>query len=850
MKPALIIITLLLAIARGANAQTYTGKVVSESGKPVKSATVMLLADGGKTTLSFTRTKGDGAFSISVPEGKTAHSMLFSCVGFAKDTIAVSRFRQGQNVVMHEKAIAIKEVKVRAPRIRLEGDTLNYLVSSFRQKQDRSIADVIKKMPGLEVNSDGSIEYQGRRINKFYIEGMDLLGGKYSQASENLSADKVKKVQVLENHQPVKVMRGVSFSQQAALNIVLKDDAKNVWQGMADAGAGSTLQGKPEILGDIRLMEMFFARKTQSISMYKFNNTGKDILKEVADKRIFDDRAPTENGILGNIYLSAPDLEGQRTSFNQSHAIATNWLFKTKGGNDLRLQLSGMLDKSEQQRSTQTVYTDVSGGGMIVEDVSAESRRSEMSAELMYKVNSDKAYVTNTIRGYADFNKSSGMSNLNGRRVAEEVKPRMRYLSDNFEITRKLKNNRTFSLKSYFSYNSLPGTLLLTDNSLQHLDITSMYWGASTYFMHKLGGMYVSYHAKTDGKTQLMETENSLGTSRDRYTEVNTRLTPMMGYNTSLVKLNLQLPLTCLYRYYNGGNKTDFIVEPNLSANFSFTATLSMNLSYQYSWRPYDLYTISGAQVFSDYNSLRQGTGYIDDTKMHVVNSYLSYKNVIKGLFASLSATYMNMRDNILYSSEITDGIYRSHATDRRSNSDMISLHTRLAKSLRAANLNIGVSASYTENNYKLLIGSDIMPYKLRSGYVSADITMQPAKWLSLQEKSYYNFSKQINKNDASMNTAMLNTFTHILSVYFMPGSWQIEWRNEVYHSNDKSVSFNFFSDISVSYRKKTYEAGLYLNNIFGNDRYEQHQITSTQHIYTVNRLRPREITAKVSFSF
>ena len=127
--------------------------------------------------------------------------------------------KNGQTIKMQEQAIALKEVKVTPQRIREQGDTLTYSVESFKLKQDRSIADVIAKMPGLEVLPSGTIRYQGKAINKFYIEGMDLLGGKYAMASENLSADKVKSVQVYENHQPVKVLKDIKFSEQAALNL-------------------------------------------------------------------------------------------------------------------------------------------------------------------------------------------------------------------------------------------------------------------------------------------------------------------------------------------------------------------------------------------------------------------------------------------------------------------------------------------------------------------------------------------------------------------------------------------------------------------------------------------------------
>lgn len=79
----------------------------------------------------------------------------------------------------------LKEVKVSAQRLLRSGDTLTYSVSSFRQGQDRSLADVITKMPGLEVKANGQIEYQGKAISKFYIEGLDyFLDGAVSYKSK------------------------------------------------------------------------------------------------------------------------------------------------------------------------------------------------------------------------------------------------------------------------------------------------------------------------------------------------------------------------------------------------------------------------------------------------------------------------------------------------------------------------------------------------------------------------------------------------------------------------------------------------------------------------------------------
>lgn len=835
-----------------ATAQTYKGKVVNENGKPLRSASVVLLADGGRTTLSFTRTAGDGSFAISEKDngGKRAVSMMFSYVGYARDTIRIKDFRQGQTVVLHEKSVMIKEVKVRAPRVTQRGDTLSFLVKSFKQKQDRSIADVIKKMPGLQVGDDGTITYQGKRINRFYIEGLDLLGSKYSQASENISADKVKSVQVYERHQPVKLLRDVTFSDQAALNIVLTDDARNVWQGLADIGAGTKAQGGAGALGDSRIMAMMFSRKMQSISMYKYNNTGKDVMKEVHDRQAIENDAPVENSILGGITMPAPSLDQTRITFNNSNLLATNWLFKTRKGDDLRLQVSGLLDKTTQSQTTQTVYTDLAGGNAIVEDVDAAQHTSEISAELKYEKNRDDIYLVNTLKGYADFNRSTATTMLNGMEMYENVKPRKRYVQDSFTMSKRLKNKRLFSLSAYFSYNNLPGGLLLSDSTMERLGMQSFYWGAETYFSHRVGRFNFRYTLSTNGKSQQLSINNTMIDGKDKYDESDTRLTPQANYSYGSLKLTASVPLVWLLRRLNSDTRNDFLLEPNLKASFSPTARWDFSASYSYSYNPLDVSFSGSLPIFTDYITMRQGAGRLSKTMSHVLNGQVSYKNTIKGQFATLSVAWNNMFDNILYSSEMVDDVYKSYATDKTSDSHILSVFARLAQSFRWSRLNIGVTAYYAGSDYDLLVSDVVTPFKMDNLVVSADISLQPAEWLSFEAYSSYTMSGLKNKSNGEHLMPTLNSFNHGIKAFLMPGYWQIEWNNEIYHSNDKSVSFNYFSDISVSYRRKTYEIGLSLNNIFGNNTYSRQTINTTICRYQVMQLRPRSVMARISFNF
>ncbi len=90
---------------------------------------------------------------------------------------------------------------MKAPPIRQKNDTLIYNVASFASTQDKYIEDILKKLPGINVGENGQISYQGKSISKFYIEGQDLLGSNYNQATKNLPIESVSQIELMENNQ-------------------------------------------------------------------------------------------------------------------------------------------------------------------------------------------------------------------------------------------------------------------------------------------------------------------------------------------------------------------------------------------------------------------------------------------------------------------------------------------------------------------------------------------------------------------------------------------------------------------------------------------------------------------------
>ena len=855
----LIFFVLLAMSVNSVKAQTLRGMVIDTDSLPVKGVSVLLL-DGSGRTIRYTKTAANGQFSLStqgLPElaGIGQGTLIFTHVGYAKDTISTDNYVKHPIIMLSRQAVAIREVKVRAPRINEQGDTLDYIVDRFCQKQDRSLSDVLKKMPGIEVKADGSICYQGTPINTFYIEGMDLMGSHYTMASENLQADKVKKVQVLQHHQPLKALRDIEFSQQAALNIVLKDDAKDVWQGIVDLSMGTSIPKRASLLADGRFVGMLFAKHRQSVSMYKTNNTGKDIIREVDPSKILDRSIQTDASPVGNIQSVTPSLKEERYRDNHSHLVATNWLFKPTPDSDIRLQFSGLYDKTGHKQQRETIYAEVGSSTVVNEISDASTYRRELTGELTYKLNNNNIYLSNALEGYTDFNSGSGEAVVNGHAVRQQVKPHYRYLTDKLSIIKKLSGHHTISARAYFTYQSQPSMLLLSDSTIQYLQINSLVWGADTGYGYTVGPLTLNCSLNIKGKSQHLHVSHEQTEECTHYSEMQTKIEPFIVYKKKKLMLSLGLPVIWIDRRTNDNHRSDVRLCPSLQVKLTPNGQWEMALNYNPSFAPYNLIQLTSIPLYTSYISMQQGTGRMGYVEGHSLGFQVSYKSPINGVFATLLATMVHTDGMPLYNSMLQNDIYVRKATDQTTTAKNITIYSRVAKSTRWARLLAALSFEYNNSCYNLLMdygderSKQIMPYKTQSGLLTAEVSLQPLTWFSFGQKMHWQFSKQSGADISTYFMGSLNSFTHETRACFMPGSWIAELKSEIYHSNDKSVSFSSFFDISIIFRKKEYEFGIEMNNIFGNITYERRFITNTQYVYTLSQIRQRELLLHFSFS-
>ncbi|MDR2475328.1 MAG: carboxypeptidase-like regulatory domain-containing protein [Bacteroidales bacterium] len=354
----------------------------------------MLKQEPDSMMVGYAYTDDNGQYELSY-SGEN-DDLLVSVSGLAIGTQMKKVKNKSQTVdfIVEEKEFQLNEVVVKAPKIYYSHDTLNYLVSAFSDENDVSIGEVLKKMPGIDVAESGEISYQGKSINKFYIENLDLLNGRYGIATQNISPKDISTVQILENHQPIKAIDSLQISDKAAINLKLKEGAKGVLALMLQAGIGA---GVAPLLWDNELTAMYFTRKNQHIAVGKTNNTGNDLTNELRSFNTSLDL--TAESFTHIVMPSPPDINKSRYLFNNSNAVVTNNLFTVGQNKEFNFNVIYYNDYEKRESEARSSYFLTSDSLLIVDENIRSSRNTNrLETEIRLSENSETRYLNNFFR--------------------------------------------------------------------------------------------------------------------------------------------------------------------------------------------------------------------------------------------------------------------------------------------------------------------------------------------------------------------------------------------------------------------------------------------------------------------
>jgi hypothetical protein len=277
MKNVYLLVLILVGFFLSASAQKVSGLVKgslqdSVSGTALEDATVSVMRLPDSTLISFTLSRNNGSFEIkNLDAGDYQLVVSFTGLRTFKRSFAISASHLVQDygtIALQRADKALDEIVIVEAPVKVSGDTVSFKADAFKTKPNATVEDLLKKLPGMQVDRDGTVRAQGENVQKVYVDGKEFFSNDPKLATKNLTAEMVDRVEVYDDMSEQAKFNGIDDgSRSKAINLKLKKDKKKGLFGRAHAGYGS------EQRYDAGLTANYFKGATQANVIAKSNNT-------------------------------------------------------------------------------------------------------------------------------------------------------------------------------------------------------------------------------------------------------------------------------------------------------------------------------------------------------------------------------------------------------------------------------------------------------------------------------------------------------------------------------------------------------------------------------------------------
>jgi len=871
-------ILVFLNITSLLQAQTVIqGRIRNAAGKGVGSASVSIRNVVTKTVLGYAFSNETGVYKLNHDNtAPDSVNLVVSGLNIETKTVQIKNVSQTLNVVINEKEQKLKEVIVKQQNVWARKDTINYLVSAFTDKKDLVIGDVLKKMPGITVDKDGGILWQGKYINTFYIENLNLLKGRYGIATNNVAANDVATVQVLEHHEPVKALEGlVPPSPTAAINLKLKDEAKGKLTFMTKLGLGAApIQWENEVV------PMIFAKNFQNITTYKGNNAGVDLSQEIYS---FNSsiRFNGDNMLQVNTATS-PGIDSKRYLFNNSNVVTVNTIVKTDSNETVTVNLAYLNSQENKKGSAIASYYIPGKENLVVsEDMNSNSNTNRLDADISYDRN-EKNNLSNQLNLSALWDNLRG-DVISGQTVHQELKKPAFSITDRFQWIKRSSNTKGYQISTSLGFKSVPQELTITpgmysdllntgqDYSLLKQETRVNNFNINNYIQSyspiRFDDFSLSPSVELDGEyrnlTSQMHVQDNAGmmkaietdSMRNKldWTRYNAKVDLPLSYRNSFWEISLSLPINYNYIVINNKIKNDkqnlsrLYFQPRLNIMYHATAKLDLSANYGYNNTMGDVMQFYPGYILSDYRTLRRKAGHIYESQSNGGGIGVDYKDIINLLFMGTSVSYAHSKDNLLYGQNFQGILSVNSPVEKESNRNTMGINAFITKGFDWKRLSINLIPSYGITYSKTLQENELMDYSSKGFYLRGLISCKPVEIINLEYRSEW--SKDIIIISNSNNTRDYSSWTNNLKLdIYLPKDFIITGVFEHYYNSASTTNKNLsFIDLGLTYIWNKTHISLDWKNILKTTNYVTYYYDGINSFQNTYRIRPATIMLKVS---
>ena len=680
--------TFLLGMSFFVSAQqvSISGRICDQNNEGISNAVVTVIRSSQDVEImAYDHSDSEGKFSLMLDAQKAGDSVWVVVKHLAFEPLKIRLAAKTATRVfkLSPRTEVLDEVILKSKQtFSVRGDTLTYAVNGLKRGKDISIEDVISRIPGVSISENGQIRYFDKPISHLYVNGLDLLQGRYSIATRGIPADAVKEIDVLKNHNHERIAIGRKSSEAVAMNLKINED-EGVFFGSATIAAGT-----PVLTRQIEGTPIVFRNNFQNISLIKHNNIGISY-RDLNDNLISESSAlvnydSDETRIVRQPLLMGSGVSEKYWLNNDSYAASNDALHRIGDSTMVKWNVSYINDLGRIRSGSSTIFTGEDFSQTVENDYNTKLRTQVLSANVQQEVNKRNLFLKNTSN--LSLNNEDGNENvlLNGNPINSDYEFQNFKFSNGSDFKIHLGRSKILQVGLLFSYlqsteqlevqpdvfSEVIPSVTPAENTTQTFKLSNLnaaMSGGLNFSLKKMeievtqnlryrsdnlsGGLYrgmVAPQAQFPffGDLDYRQFSSSSSVkSRLKFGKFNTVALMVVDYESFAVNENLSPDLAIRNNF--------LFFQPNLSLNYrvnrNWTSTSRYSRTNQLSRLP----DMLPSYVLVNYNTVVQNQLFINQVATDALSHSLDYFNLLTNFSFSFAGIWNQSRSDILLSSQI-----------------------------------------------------------------------------------------------------------------------------------------------------------------------------------------------------
>ncbi|CAM3926563.1 MULTISPECIES: carboxypeptidase-like regulatory domain-containing protein [Flavobacterium] len=861
------------------------GKIVDEANQPISNTNIILKPENAANIVAYGYSNTEGLYELKTT--KTGNFVLsFSTLNYETISLPILLSEKEttleNNIRLKYQSIELNEVIIASDRpIVIKKDTIVYDVKAFAQGNEEVVEDLLKKIPGITVESDGTIKIGNQEVEKVMVDYDDFFEKGYKVLTKNMPSSPLEKIEVLQHYSNNKHLKGIENSNKVALNLKLKDDAKRHWFGTVQTGYGLASENRYEVKSNV----MNFGKKNKYYFLTSLNNIGEDATGDVSnliysygDEHIGDNE---RNSTLMSLDASVPQLKQKRVNFNNAELVSLNSIFTLS--KKMKLKALLFLNKDEN-RFFRNSFQSFFANNTVFENTENYTLQKNIligfgKLDFNYDISKNKTLqVVSKLNANSD--KSSSNLLFNDDLLNERLTSKNQLIDEKIIFTNKLTSSKVFLLYGRYINEKTPQEYQLnqflyadlfpasTANAVAQINENKMsFYGVEAHLLDrkekgnllelKIGNQYrkdvlnSNFQLKNDA---LAIEEPSLFQNKTSYSTNNlylkTKYNLTFRKTTVFSEINFHQLFNALEKNTSTTKQNPFFINPKIGLEWLVNTKNKIQASYALNRTNASMLTIYDGYIHAGFRSFNKGTGNFNqlDASSFLFNYTLG--NWGEKFFANTFVLYTKNHDFFSSNSIISQNyaLAEQIIIKDRASLTIASNFDRYFKSI-ASNFKIKISG--TKSNYKNVVNNSDMRevtnyqfnygLELRSGFRGLFNYHIGTKW-------NFNEIETTIKNNFTDNTSFLD-----LSFVFN-NRFNLQLQSERYYFGNLDAKTNtyYFLDIETKYTVKENKLSFSLsgNNLFNTAIFRSYSISDISTSKTEYRLQPRYVLLKMEFRF